>query len=519
MLHSRTLSLLSTLALLAPLGSLSAQSVTLVSHTRWAHQSLDAKGGTLADIQPSDLFEFTPAKAGTAAYQVLPAAGLAATTGDADANGQVAQFNGLAIPGLRVAGAFVKHADRKKDDPRLIYWTIKELKAANTSITVFKNGAKHVMRAGDFERIRADGNAEFFITQDQLMKAVGTQNAAHVKGTNALCQSASGSLYFIGGHGWASSQKTAGGIWVNGKFLYDGGIAHIPASAITYDKSGNVSAIKANSATIVINEVSTGPSGQPNIRALVTNSGFTTAGGGKDSTTLWLTGLDIDPNGGTIGYSWDGIKTHPNLIFVFQNYKWATTRDSWAATIFSTATTSLKVPGVIATINGVPMGVTTGKASGAWTGLSNASRPPSINGLAWRRIGHKSSAPSGTVAANTKNAGVTVMGTDPTMFLDFQGPERRFPAALLLGAGPSKGSRQIGADLSFLLSGYADLHALKFGPLAGSLGVTDASGRVQLSFPTPKDTSLKGQSLVWQAFFLRIVGKAALSNPVLTELR
>jgi hypothetical protein len=504
--------------------TLSAQSTwSVVTASRWNAVSLDDKTGELAKIRPFGLWQFTPSKTGTAAYHVMPSAGLSALMGDPDGDGKIAVFNGMADGGtFAITGAFIKDKDRKKNDPRLLFWTVKEYTKFNTAIQVFRNGTKHVMRQGDFVRIRANGNAEFFITQDLIMKAAGPQSGANVKGAKALCQSSTGALFYSPGHG-RNAANTAGGVgghWINSPkkaFAYDGAVCHIPASAITYDSLGNVKDVKAGSTTIPFNEIGSGPFSQPSARGLIKNSGYVNAGGITHVTSLWMSGLEIDPNGGTFK-DWNGT-VQPNLIFTFENYKLGSVVPfSWAGTIFSTTPNKLKVLGTIAVINGVPMGVTTGKATGAWTGLKNTPKPPCLRGLALIQVNHKPLAPSGPIAGTTINDGVITMGTDPNIILAFQGANRVTPALLMLGAGPAKGQRSIGLDVGALAKGYADLHVLRFGPIFNILGVSDVKGRRMASIPTPTNTALKGVALYWQMLFVR-QGALNMSNPVLTEIR
>jgi len=501
--------------------AVSAQTWSVVTSSRWDATSLDDKAGELSKIRPFGLWEFTPAKTGTAAYHVLPSAGLSALMGDPDGDGKIAIFNGMKEGStFAITGAFIKDADRTKGDPRDIFWTVKDYGTYNTTIQVFKNGNKHVMRPGDFVRIRADGNAEFFITQDQIMKAAGPQTGAWIKGAIALCQDSNGALFYVPAHGRnAANTGTGGGHWVNSPkkvFALDGAVCGIPASAITYDKAGNVKDVKASSATMLFAEVGTGPLSQPSTRSLIKNSAFVTAGGTGDTTTLWISGIDIDPNGGTFK-DWNGAK-QPNLIFTCENYKWSTSRFSWAGTIFSTTPNNLKVMGTIAQINGVAMGVKTGKATGAWTGLKNTPRPPCLRGLALTRANHKPLAPSGPIAGTTINDGVITMGKDPNIVLAFQDANRVAPALLMLGAGPSVGQRSVGVDLGVLLKGWADVHVLRFGPIVNVAGVSDVKGRLTVSIPTPTTTTLKGVPLYWQCLFVRGTS-LNMTNPVLTELR
>jgi len=509
-------------ATLCVTAALSAQGdYSVITSSRWDAVSLDDKGGELSKIRPFGLWQFTPAKTGTAAYHVLSSASLSALMGDPDADGKIAVFNGMKEGSTTaITGAFIRDADRKKNDPRLVYWSVKDFTAYNTAIQVFRAGKAHVMRPGDFVRIRANGNAEFFITQELLMKAAGPQTGAYINGAIALCQSSTGALFYVPAHGRnAANTGNGGGHWVNSPakaFAFDGSICHIPAKAITYDSAGNVKDIQGSSATMLFQETGSGPGGEPGTRGLISNSTFLNSNGTTDSTTLWLSGVEIDPNGGTFK-DWNGT-VQPNLIFVSENYAWSTSRFSWAGTIFSTTANTLKVPGTIAVINGVQMGVTTGKATGAWTGLKNTPRPPCLRGLALIQAGHKPLAPSGPVSGTAINDGVVTMGTDPNLVMAFQDANRVAPALLMLAAGPASGQRSVGANIDAIASAYADLHVLKFGPIINVAGVSDVTGRITITIPTPTTTTLKGVSLYWQVVFVR-ANQLNMTPPVLTEIR
>ncbi len=494
---------------------------SVVTSSRFDATSLDDKGGELSKIRPFGLWQFTPSKTGTAAYHVLSSSNLSALMGDPDGDGKLAVFNGMKDAGTFAISPFIKDKDRKKNDPRLLFWTVKDYGKLNTTIHVFRNGKKHVVRPGDFVRINANGNAEFFITQDLIMKGVGAQKGAFIKGVTALCQSSTGALFFAPGHGRnAANTGSGGGFWIGSTFIYDGGVCTIPASAIKYDNAGNVVDVKGSSATLLFNEIGSGPLSQLSARDMIKNSNFRRTDGLNQNTSLWMTGVEIDPNGGTFK-DWGG-NVQPNLIFTFENYRiqlgtaWF---PSWAGTIFSTRPTKgVTAMGSLAVINGVEMGVTTSKATGAWTGLKNSPKPPCLRGLALLQANHKPLAPSGPIGSTTINDGVVTMGVDPSIVLAFQDSNRVAPGLLMLAASAGKGQRSIGLDLGVILSGYADVHVLRFGPSINVAGVSDIKGRLTVTIPTPTNTALKGVTLNWQMLFVRGT-TLNMTPPVLTEIR
>ncbi|MEX1024032.1 MAG: hypothetical protein WD226_03050 [Planctomycetota bacterium] len=222
-------------------------------------------------------------------------------------------------PGGDTNAVFVKRfpAAATSVGPRDIYMS----KEANTNLG-------GLVDDGGVFRYDAQGSIEVFVSEDDLNLATGGSIDL-----DAICQDDQGNLYI-------SIALDSGG-------FTDADVILIPAAAITYDANDNVSAIVAGSAISL--------SGDPELNGWVANSGFATSVGGSAASTLDLSGLEIDPAGGT----WVSPITqtaHPNLLFVWSGF-------SNDGGILSTAG-----GGSIATINGVPMASATA-TTGAQIGL------------------------------------------------------------------------------------------------------------------------------------------------------
>ena len=141
---------------------------SLLFISRYDSVSLDAKAGVLSNLRPFDIALVTPSAAATASAWI-PDCAISASIGDPDNDGKVAIFAGLPHASNGIGGILVKHADRKKADPRLIYWTVRQLTTTPPKIVVraldkTNKPVQHTMRTGDFVRLKANGLAEFFIT-------------------------------------------------------------------------------------------------------------------------------------------------------------------------------------------------------------------------------------------------------------------------------------------------------------------------------------------------------------------
>lgn len=504
--------------------ALSAQSKTLLFVSRYDSQSLDATAGLLGNARPFDIFAVTPG-VGATAFPWLPGAGIAATIGDPDNDGVVAQFAGLPQDSFGLGPLFVKDADRKSGDPRKVYWSVRVPIQMPPRIDVFSGTTVHTIRPGDFVRLTQNGEVEFFIKQEHFVAAAGTQTGNWVNGAGALCQAPNGDLYYAPPNAVSQGGAVAGGHYVNKPaptWCNDGAICRIPRADITYDTNGNVTSIANGSAWLVAEEVGSGPSAEPSVRTMCVNSGALDSINKVTAVTFTMVGLEIDPNGG-IWKGWhDKTVDIPNLIFTFNNT--ATTCcggpwGSWCGTVFSTAPNGSS-QGSIAKINGMTMGATSGNADGAWTGLKggtgNASAPV-IRGLAWIEAGFKSTAPYGNATLVTPGDGKVELLKDPNVRLMVQGPIGVFPSVLVVGFGVGTGKRPTSFDLSGVFGGYANVHVptvlFQFG-----LGASDLKGRSSFVVPLPNDPRLIGLNVTWQG--ASITGnKDLLTNPVVTEIR
>lgn len=527
----------STAALLLA-ATLGAQTrTTLIFNSRYdPGESLDAGAKqALREFRTHDILAVTPGT-GATAFPLQAKTHTAARWGDAQNDAKVNEFK-TGIVSSALVGPFVKWDDKKNFDPRKIYWTVKIRATADaTAYSVLKkdtmgNVVRHDMRTGDFVRIKDDGLAEFFITQDLIMKAAGMQTGSFVPGTVGICQDKNKNLYYISPHSLTNGGALAGGHWVaNGgsrTFAYDAAVVKIPSTAITYDNAtGNVKDVTAASAVLVFNEIN-GSATNLTTRDMIDNSKHIDDKGTHDNVTFWMTGLDTDPTTTATFKAWDG-KDTPHLIFTivrtpFNNF------GSWKTTIFTTQPFN-NILGDVATINGVLMGskTVTQPADGKWMGLKDkvgSANAPILNGLQWVETQLKSTAPYGITAADTANAdGIVTIGTDPTINLAFQGESALLPIAVTsVVQGVAQGKAQLGVDLgafppiagrgSYFLpnSGFW----IFFPPGGGGA----PNGQLEYNFPTPNDTILKNTRLIWQAFFVIVGGKLGLTPPIQTDFR
>ncbi len=322
--------------------------------------------------------------------------------GDEDLDGRIADSSS-AGPGGDTDAVFIKNfiGAPLTATPRDVYVSkegITDLVAGSNDSDVFRYAA---------------GGRELFITEQQITDAIGGDTGHDL---NAICQTSTGDLYI-------SFSDVA--VTINGTDVSDGGIVRIPASAITYDVDGNVASVAAATAEIVAQEA--------DVNAMIANSAMLTSVGGTPSTSMELSGLEIDPNGGT----WNSPVTladQPNLLFAFGGF-------SNDGAILSTAG-----GGSIATINGVPLAstvATTGVQVGllpdssglnglfgiALTGL----RPPvfAVENFPTRLI------TSSTILFHRSEVSGATPSTPVVHFVDFATnvPGTSFPSTTILGIG------------------------------------------------------------------------------------
>jgi hypothetical protein len=232
--------------------------------------------------------------------------------GDQDNDGLYvdAQTDG---PGGQIDELFVKAGTTGPLTPRDVFFSIAATSANLPGVL-----------PSDVVRFAGQGTREVFLTEAQLVVATGGTSL----NLDALCQSAAGDLFCS----FSLTETLSIGS------VDDGDVLRIPASAITYDGAGNVSAIAAGAVQRVATEA--------DLIAMVNASGFRTSVGGQVTTSFELSGLEIDPAGGTFVSPVDPTLTLPNLLFVWNDF-------SNDGAILGTAN-----GGSIAVINGVPMGST-----------------------------------------------------------------------------------------------------------------------------------------------------------------
>lgn len=277
------------------------------------------------------------------AHALLPRQVQWMLVGDQDGDGEFVESstNG---PLLAMDAAFAKPmAPNSTIDPREIFFSMTSTSEMVGSATV---------RDGDVFRLPAPSTVEWFLNEDQVVGAIGGAVGVDEVDVNAMCQSASGDLFLS-----FDATET-----VNGVPADDGGIVMIPSAAITYDASGNVSAITAGTAVIVATEA--------DVDAWIAAAAVASFDGTAFTAIVDLGGLEIDPAGGTFNSPVDPTLSIPNLLFT-------STSSTSDGAIFSTTG-----GGTIAVINGVTMGspvATTGRQIGL---LPDSSGVSGVGGLA-----------------------------------------------------------------------------------------------------------------------------------------
>ncbi|MBL9078662.1 MAG: hypothetical protein JNL08_14225 [Planctomycetes bacterium] len=289
-------------------------------------------------VDPDAIYEVVPLP-GTpySARPFLPVSLQWHYVGDLDNDGQYVEgsVDGPMGSSATIDEIFVKAGTVAPVGPRDVFFSIS---AANAVFGVL---------ASDVVRYAGQGVREVFLTEAQLEVATGGTTL----NLDALCQSPAGDLFLS----FALGETLHFGSALDGDLLF------VPASSITYDGSGNVLSIAANAAVRVATEA--------NLVAMRTNSGFREFDGTTPTTTFNLSGLEIDPNGGTWISPVDAL-AYPNVLFTWKD-------SSNDGAILSTA-----AGGSFAVVNGVTLGsavATTGAQLGWQPGLSGTNGP---NGLA-----------------------------------------------------------------------------------------------------------------------------------------
>lgn len=268
-------------------------------------------------MRTDEIYEVFPTPGGGyTARPFLPISTQWHYAGDTDSNGQYVQ-DSVDGPGGTLDAVFLKAGTTGPVTTRDVYWSI----ASTSGINI------PGLLVSDVVRYSGQGVVEKFLTQAQLNVACGIVSTSTTMNLDALAQSAAGDLFF------SVSLTTT----INGTSMDDGDMLYIPAGAITYDGSGNVSTIAAGTAVRIAT--------QADLIAFAMASGYKTSVGGDVTTSFELSGLEMDPNGGT----WttpEGALVLPNVLYVWSDF-------SNDGAVISTA-----AGGSIAVINGVPLGST-----------------------------------------------------------------------------------------------------------------------------------------------------------------
>lgn len=513
---------LAILASAALCASLSAQN-SLIFSGRFPFQSLDTPNervnGSINRLEEFDFSLVTPSAA-SVARTLQPATAHQAYIGDSNFDGNYTKFAGFKtyFQNIQLGGLFVKAADKGLVTADKVWFTVRS-NAAPLQIEAFRNNGTttSVIRPGDFVRFTGNGNLEYFVTQDQIDVAAGLPPVgfSSVKGASAMCQDNFGNLYY---------SPSQGGQWINGMstgaaLANDGAIVMIPASAIVYDAAGNVASVLANSARILVEENTLGPGLSPiSVRQMVLNSqcfdrtGIPLAVAGVFGR---VSGLDLDPNGGTFTPNWpDSAGNYvpaPNLVF-------ASDAGSYAGTIFSTNNN-----GTPAVINGITCASTTSgiAANGSWLGvrLDTVNFQPSLMGLVV--VGQLPYEPAtldmpnfGAINSSATQANIEIdVRATPTSFTillaDFNIP----PSG---GFAPSVPT----AAVPLALSPFS--HSQTFPVFAATdlgLQLTDGNGYASYILANPHAGQFLGIPMILQCGILDLAGGITITNPVQSQFK
>jgi hypothetical protein len=509
--------LLAGLCVLAPAPLCAQQAVLFVG--RFPFVSLDdgneRPGGSITRLEEFDVSFVTPGPGAVARTFWLTTTTHQTLMGDAYGDANYTRFAGFKtrLEEFNFCGPFVKFADRTRADWDRVYWTVRD--AVNKQFrALHANGTQVVtIQPGDFFRFAKNGNVELFITQALIDRARGPDQGPAAKGADCICQDAQRNLYY---------SPAQGGHYVSGNtgapvFYNDGGIVMIRAQDIAYDGAGNVQDVVPSSAFAIFGETEQGPSGQPTVRTLRSNSGARDNSGGPMPTMGNMVGLALDPNGGTITASLPRVgnvfETVPNFVFTDDV-------DTMAATVFSTrVNTGNGMPGSIAVINGVRFGDSQAAATGAWLGVKRDLPNGAPTMMGFCIVDAPQVEP---FVADAPNHGA-VARAEPTIYLDFWSGTTPTFVSVLIGLGPTApGQFPVGFDLGWLLG--PDSFRCGFGlvPQLASLpiGPSNPFGYSSLQFSNPQDPALAGTTLLVHGFKLTTtIPNFALSSPCLLQLK
>lgn len=408
-------------------------------------------------IRSDEIYEVTPVPG--SAYTARPFLPISLSwfyVGDQDNDGTYVDAS-VDAPHGRIDEIFVKAGTVAPVSPRDVFFSLSATSANLPGVTT-----------SDVVRYQAQGVREFFLTDAVLQVGVGGTSL----NLDALCQTAAGDLFLS----FAGAETLAFGSAADGDLLL------IPAAAITYDASGNVQAMQPGSVVRVATEAQ--------LIAMVNNSGFRTSVGGTVTTSFQLSGLEVDPNGGTFAAPADPLLVLPNVLFVWSDF-------SNDGAIVSTAN-----GGSIAVINGVPMGSTVATQGDQLGWLPDSTGTFGPGGLAL--------IPQQSPAFATLNypRNLHTAGSGQTV-LQFQ-----------VSGGTPNGFSVIAWSLESSIPGGAFLALPAFAPFSGEFGVTapaivglfanDALGNCTSPLFVLSTTQFAGANLAAQALDL---GTFALSTP------
>ncbi|MCB9879561.1 MAG: hypothetical protein H6835_18355 [Planctomycetes bacterium] len=305
--------LLTAIPLFAFAAAGTAQHTVLMTAGTSDERTLGLDAPELDLIRNDEIYAVTPLP-GTAytAWPFLPTSLEWYYVGDGDGDAQYVEAS-TDGPGGAIDAIFVKSGAVGPVSPRDVFFSIA---STNTHLPG--------VSTADVVRYSAQGVREVFVSEAQLMTATGGTSL----NLDALCQTPAGDLLLS----FSLTETLAIGS------VDDGDLLLIPAAAITYDADGNVAAIAADSVALVAT--------QADLIAMVNNSGFHTSVGGTVTTSFDLTGLEVDPNGGTFVAPQDPTIVLPDLLFCWNDF-------SNDGALISTAG-----GGSIGVVNGVAMGST-----------------------------------------------------------------------------------------------------------------------------------------------------------------
>ncbi|MBL8756703.1 MAG: hypothetical protein JNK15_25630 [Planctomycetes bacterium] len=482
--------------------------------------AFERPNGAISRLEEFD-FSYVLPQPGSPARTLLPATAMQCYLGDGNNDGNYLKFANWKtyFQQIGIGGIFVKASDRAAVSWDKVWFTVRRNAAATAGnspgtlqfeVLTGNGTTPYTVVPGDWLRLLPNGNVEFFLTQAQMVTAVGAQSGSATIGAGALLQAANGDLYY---------SPVDGSHWVNGNqggtsVAYDGAILKIDAANITYDGNGNVQALAPNSARILINEITT----VPNVRGLVAASGAVDRFGAALVAPAYgygkTVGLAFDPNGGTftpaLPDSTGAFPPEPNLLFAGDG-------GGYGGTIFSTANN-----GSIATINGVLCGSNTlgVAANGSWLGVNQdaANFQPTYMGFTLCDVVAEvplvvdqngfGSLPLASSQANW-DIDVSTQPAVPVFLFLSLGPvgPGLAPAAVPTGFVPLPFTSDSWDDV-FLTGGLASL----------GFTVTDSFGLGTVTVPNPNTGGFTGVTLTVQGIGLMPSG-FQLSTPMLVQLQ